>query len=292
VTSTWPDQPDAYGLYGPDSVAWRINREAVLLLASGPRALLLQLAHPLVAEGVNQHSDFRRDPWTRLERTTRSYFRIVYGTSPVARREVRYLNGYHRAIRGPVDDAAARVRFGGWYEARDPTLSLWVHATLVETVATAYEAWIGALSADDRARYYAETKPLGRAFGVPDDLLPADIDAFDRYIADMLGPTGPVHPTPLARELAGYVLEPRLDALVPWLGWVPPQAYSWLQWPALGMLPPCLREEYGIAWGPERQVVAAWLKAAMLAWLPVIPPRMRWFPRAVRAMRRVGVAVP
>ena len=54
------------GLYGPDSEAWYLNREAMLLLGAGPRALLLQIAHPAVAAGVNDHSDFRADPWRRL----------------------------------------------------------------------------------------------------------------------------------------------------------------------------------------------------------------------------------
>ena len=72
----------ASGLYGPESEAWRLNREAMLLLGAGPRALLLQLAHPLVAEGVDQHSDFRADPWRRLPATLRSYLTIVYGSRP------------------------------------------------------------------------------------------------------------------------------------------------------------------------------------------------------------------
>src|SRR5690242_16999161 len=57
---------DVAGLYGPSSEAWRLNREALLLLGAGPRSLLLQIAHPLVAEGVDQHSAFRADPWSRL----------------------------------------------------------------------------------------------------------------------------------------------------------------------------------------------------------------------------------
>ncbi|HEY5495455.1 MAG TPA: oxygenase MpaB family protein, partial [Candidatus Limnocylindrales bacterium] len=69
---------DAAGLYGPGSAAWARNRDAFLLLGAGPRALLLQLAHPLVAEGVAQHSDFRADPWSRLAGTLRSYLRIIY----------------------------------------------------------------------------------------------------------------------------------------------------------------------------------------------------------------------
>src|SRR6266540_5764790 len=71
------DTDDAAGLYGPRSEAWRLNREAMLLFGSGPRSLLLQIAHPLVAEGVDQHSDFRADPWARLVATVRSYLTVV-----------------------------------------------------------------------------------------------------------------------------------------------------------------------------------------------------------------------
>ena len=98
--------PELAGLYGPGSEAWRLNREAALLLGAGPRALLLQIAHPLVAEGVDQHSDFRADPWARLAGTLRSYLRIVYGTTTTARAEIRRLNGLHRTIGGPVRDEA------------------------------------------------------------------------------------------------------------------------------------------------------------------------------------------
>jgi uncharacterized protein (DUF2236 family) len=279
---------EAVGLYGPATETWRVNREGVLLLASGPRALLLQLAHPLIAEGVDQHSDFRRDPWTRLRRTLHSYMRIVYGSTSEARGEIRRLNRYHRAILGPIEDPAARGRFGNRYDARDPELSLWVHATLVESVATAYQAWIAPLSAEERSRLYDESRPIGRAFGIPESILPADLVAFDRYFADMRGRDGPVHPSPKARELAGYVLAPRLDAWIPSLGWVPPTVYSWLQWPALALLPEDLREEFAIPWSPVHDAVAAWLKSGMSAWRPLVPPGLRWFPQALRAFDRVG----
>src|SRR5437763_17101094 len=101
------------GLYGPGSEAWRLNREALLLLGAGPRALLLQIAHPLVAEGVDQHSDFRSDPWRRLAGTLRLYLRIVYGTTTQAKGEIRRLNGLHRSIAGPVRDPDVAARFGG-----------------------------------------------------------------------------------------------------------------------------------------------------------------------------------
>ncbi|HEY8800211.1 MAG TPA: oxygenase MpaB family protein, partial [Candidatus Limnocylindrales bacterium] len=95
------DAAELNGFYGPDSEAWALNREAMLLLGAGPRALLLQLAHPLVAAGVADHSDFRTDPWARLRATLRSYLAIVYGTGTAARAEIRRLNALHRTITGP-----------------------------------------------------------------------------------------------------------------------------------------------------------------------------------------------
>ncbi|MBI3747112.1 MAG: DUF2236 domain-containing protein [Chloroflexi bacterium] len=86
----------AAGLFGPGSQAWRIDREAFLLFGAGPRALLLQVAHPAVAAGVDAHSSFRADPWARVAGTLLSYLRIVYETAADARAEVRRLNIRHR----------------------------------------------------------------------------------------------------------------------------------------------------------------------------------------------------
>ncbi len=301
-----PSEPSAlHGLYGPGSEAWRLNREAALLLGAGPRALLLQIAHPLVAEGVDQHSDFRTDPWARLAGTLRSYLRIVYGTGTAARDEIRRLNELHRTVTGPIHDGGALARFGDTYAARDPELSLWVHATLIDSTLATVDAWLEPLSHDRRARFYAETLPVGRLFGVPETLLPADIDAFDAYVASMLGPDGPVHPTPTARSLAQVILHPplaplarqgpvarRLGPLAPsiatLLGAVPPGAVDWLLVPSIGLLPETTRDEYGLAWGAREQAISAWLVRAWGAWRPLLPTTLRWFPQALAADARLA----
>jgi uncharacterized protein (DUF2236 family) len=303
--------PGAAGLYGPRSEAWRLNREAALLLGAGPRALLLQVAHPLVAEGVNQHSDFRADPWTRLAGTLRSYLRIVYGTTGAARSEIRRLNALHAGVTGPVEDPVARRRHGARYAARDPELALWVHATLVDSTMAATGAWMAPLSVARRARFYAETREIGRAFGIPESLLPADVDAFDGYVASMLAAGGPVHPTGTARTLAETILHPSLGplagrgalarrlgpvapALATVLDRIPIPLYDWLLVPAVGLLPASVRREYGLPWGRRERAIEAWLVTAWGAWRPLLPRRWRWFPQALAAERRLGtpMAVP
>ena len=268
--------PDIEGLYGPESEAWRLNREAMLLLGAGPRALLLQLAHPLVAAGVDEHSDFRADPWRRLQGTLRSYLTIVYGTATAARAEIRRLNGLHRSIAG------------AGYTARDPDLALWVHATLVDTTIAAYDAWLEPMPRDQRARYYAETLPIGRAFGVPADLLPPDLNAFESYVASMLAPDGPIRVSPVARDLADAVLHPPLGPVVPALAAVPARLYAWTLWPSIGLLPTSVRTDYGFRWGPIERAVSAWLVAGWRGWRPLLPVTFRQMPQALAADRRVG----
>jgi uncharacterized protein (DUF2236 family) len=276
------------GLHGPGSEAWRLNREAMLLLGAGPRALLLQIAHPAVAAGVDEHSDFRRDPWRRLAATLRSYLTIVYGSMAVARAEIRRLNALHRGI------------VGAGYSARDPELSLWVHTTLIDSTIVANDAWIFPLSRARREAFYLETRPIGRAFGVPDALLPADLDGFEAYFETMLAPGGPVHVSPTARDLAQVVLHPPLAPLASWftpgstaatvLPSVPPAVHDWTLWPSIGLLPEAIRRGYGLPWGRRERLASQWLVAGWRAWRPWLPAAFREMSLARAADRRIRAA--
>jgi uncharacterized protein (DUF2236 family) len=266
---------ESAGLFGPTTESWRLDREAWLLLGAGPRALLMQLAHPAVAAGVDEHSDFRSDPWARLAGTLRSYLRIVYGSRSAALTEIRRLNALHRSITGPG------------YTARDPALSLWVHATLVDSTLAVNDAWQGPLGRDRRARFYAESLPLGRAFGIGEAELPADLDAFEAYLEAMLAPGGPVHPGPTARSLAAHVLHPTLAPFHPALDLMPPATWDWVLWPAIGLLPPRLRSEFGLPWTTGHALVAQWLVASWRAWASLTPRGLREMPQARAADQRV-----
>jgi uncharacterized protein (DUF2236 family) len=290
------------GLFGPGSLTWQLDREAFLLLGAGPRALLLQIAHPAVAAGVGDHSTFRTDPWGRLAGTLRSYLRIVYGSTTAARAEIRRLNELHAGVRGAMPG-------GGSYRARDPELSLWVHATLVDSTIATADAWLGPLDASARARAYAESLPVGRAFGIPASMLPADGEAFDAYIEAMLSPSGPVHPGPLARELAATILHPPPGPAIRTLAGalagsvpaplvtgiaaagdaMPAAAVAWLLWPSIGLLPPGVRDGYALPWGLRERAVSAWLVTAWRAWARLLPEAFRQMPQARAADRRIGV---
>src|SRR5438093_7563572 len=140
-------------MFGPGSLTWRVNGEAVLLLGGG-RALILQVAHPRVAAGVAAFSDYRRDPWGRLYRTLDLTLKIAFGDPGTSRAASDRLRRAHQRVAG-ADDR------GQPYRALDPDLLLWVHATLIDTSLTMYERYVGALTARERELYYEEMKTLG-----------------------------------------------------------------------------------------------------------------------------------
>src|SRR4051794_6004331 len=146
------------GLFGPDSLTWRVNREGALLLGGG-RALLLQVAHPSVAAGVAQHSNYREDPFGRLYRTLDTVTTVVFGSTAEAKEAAARLHRIHTRVKGETEDGAA-------YVATDPTLIMWVHATLVDTSLLVYETYVGPLSQAEREQYYEEQKLLGEQYGV------------------------------------------------------------------------------------------------------------------------------
>lgn len=129
VDVTSPDP----GLFGPDSVAWRLHGDAATLIG-GFRSLLLQALHPSVMAGVAQHSSFRDDPFGRLERTSRFVVATVYGTTADAERAARTVRRVHRRVRGTTAD-------GTPYDAADPELVAFVHATEVDSFLAANRAY-------------------------------------------------------------------------------------------------------------------------------------------------------
>jgi uncharacterized protein (DUF2236 family) len=195
-------------LFPPDSAIRRIGGESALLL-SGGRALLMQVAHPLVAAGVAEHSGFTRDPWRRLARTMQAVYGIVYGTAEDADRIGRGVRRAHTHVRGVLREEVGRFPAGTPYRADDPELLLWVHATLVDNALEVHERFVGPVSPEDRADFYADMKVVGEVFGVPPSLLPATYDAFVAYVGGMLA-SGTLAVGSDARAVARAILDPPL----------------------------------------------------------------------------------
>jgi uncharacterized protein (DUF2236 family) len=260
------------GLFGPGSISWRVDRE-VMVLGGGTCALLMQLAHPAVAAGVAQHSDFREDPFARLRRTLQASFEVVFGTRPRAERSLARIDAIHRQVRGRIPES------GLSYEARDPRLLLWVHATLVDTAVRVYDRFVARLSADEAQAYHAEAIQVAVALGVPPDLVPATLEELRTEMARLIA-GGEVQVTPTARDLSRSVLYPTRF----------PPRFVWdaAHLVAMSVMPPDLRRGYGIWWSPARQRGVDRMAAVSRRVYPLIPSALRHVPQARAAEGRMG----
>lgn len=267
-----------HGLFGPESVTWRVNRESVLLLGGG-RALLLQVAHPSVGAGVAQHSGYREDPWGRLARTLDVTRRIVFGDTDTATRASRRLQGVHRHVHGTIEEGS---RAGEPYDAADHELLLWVWATLVESALLVYTRYVGPLKVSDVEDYYAEQKRFLVACGAPAETAPATFAQFMHWYDETVEHALEV--TPAAQDVADAILRPRRLPLP-----LRP-AFDALNLATVGLLPPTLREAYGLGWGPQRERLLGAQTSLVRRLMPILPSLVREQPAARSAQRRLREA--
>jgi uncharacterized protein (DUF2236 family) len=232
--------PGDPGLTGPGSVMWLISRERVVPLG-GLSALLLQLAHPLVAAGVAEHSSFHRDPARRLTRTLEMLLVTAFGDTRQAGEVTRRLAGAHRAVTGSLGQDAGPWRRGTGYSATSPELCLWVYATIVETALDSYSTFVRPLGRTERAQLYRDSEKFGELCGVGKDIRPASYQEFQDYYARTLSR---LTVGDQARSAARMMLRARLHGIP-----IPPWGYLL----AAGLLPAPLRAQYGLPWSAAHQ---------------------------------------
>lgn len=240
------------------------------MLLGGTAALLLQVAHPLVAAGVAEHSDFRRDPIGRLMRTLNTTLAMVFGTMPQASAALARVDRRHVAVRGTAAD-------GRRYDAHDPRLVTWVQTTLVLTSLRLYEQVLGRLSEADREAYWAEARFFARELGATDAAMPRTYADLLRYERDMLATE--VIPDTNAVAVARDVLRP-----MPWL----PRPLLWASHAfTTGLLPPSLRLAFGLPWRTRERLFHRAIIVGLRFVVPLLPGRIRVVPQARRYEERV-----
>jgi uncharacterized protein (DUF2236 family) len=214
-------------------------------LGGGP-AVLLQVAHPLVAEGVVRHSDYRSDLWRRLVPTLRALYLITFGTREEAERAGEAVQAVHAHVRGRTRTQLGRFPPGTPYSASDPELMFWVHATLVETSLAVYRRFVQPLARADQERYYREMTVVARLFGTPASVIPPSLAEFRTYFGAQLAGEA-ITVTPPARAVAAVILEAPLPAPLRMLA--PAHRLS-----TAGLLPDRLRREYGLRWSTMHEL--------------------------------------
>jgi uncharacterized protein (DUF2236 family) len=187
-----------HGLFGPDSVTWRVHAHPAMLIG-GLRALILQSLNPLALAGVVQHSDFRSAPLGRLRRTAGFVATTTFGTTAAAEAAAARVRRVHTHITG-IDPVTGRR-----YSAEDPDTLLWVHCVEVHSFLAAFRAYGGGLEPAEEDAYLAESARVAALLGVPAERVPASTEAMRAYFDAML-PSLCV--SAAARETIEFVVSP------------------------------------------------------------------------------------
>lgn len=260
------------GFFGPGSVTWQVNRERVLLL-SGVSTILLQLAHPLVAAGVADHSQFDEAPIDRFQRTFDHVHAVIFGDTATAVEAALAIRAVHTRVTGTLEDEVGPFAADTRYTASDPDLLLWVHATLIDQALTAYETYVTTLPETEKAEYYQESKVFGGLLGLPVDAYPDTLDAFSDYYERMLATDIAVGPRGRALQRTLFAHGRLLAPLYRFFG--------------ASTLPAPVRAAFGLPWTPGRQQVFDTGAALVRAVVPTLPARLRYVEEYRQARARL-----
>ena len=264
-------------LFAPDSEMWRVNRERCGLIY-GPAAAILQLAHPRIAQGVYDHSNFRYDTLGRLRRTLSSTNKIAFGRTSQARAVSEHVASRHRKVRGQVFDGIGGTRT---YSAFEPELLLWVLATLISAALNGYELIYGELPIARKEAFYRDMCRFGTFFGVTESLSPKDWPAFDAYYSSMVdGELLASHP--ICGELAKAVIHPRDTVGAAVLG----RAIDFV---VIETLPPKVRLRLGLKSTISSRLCMRLARRVLPKIFPALPPKVRFYPEYLKAIAELGV---
>lgn len=264
------------GYFNDRSMLRRINRERILAL-SGPRALLMQAAHPLAVSGLLAHTDSLDEPYERLERTAEVLGAIGFGTREEADRMTAPVRAAHHRVKGKLKHAVGPYRAGTPYRADDPDLLLWVLFTLIDSAVVVYRLYVGALTREEEAAYWEDFKTVGELFGLGRAEMPETLEDLDAYRREMLEGDR-LYVTDWARKTARTIV---LDPPVPLPARPLVESANFI---TIALLPDRLREQYGFSPLPpaalRRALVAGGAQYVRRVLLPLLPSRLRFVPDA------------
>lgn len=190
-------EPGDDGWFGPGSTIWAVHADAATLVG-GIRALLVQAMHPTVLAGFDQHSGYREDPESRLQRTATFVTVTTFGTSRQAEAACERVRRAHAPVRGTAPD-------GQPYDAGDPELLGWVHLALADSLAVAVARY--GRTAFDLDRYLADMAVVGEHLGAAH--LPYDVAglaaSWEHYRPQL-------EATPATADAHAFLLDPPLPA--------------------------------------------------------------------------------
>ena len=252
------------------------RRERILVLCGGQRTLLMQLAHPLVAQAISDHSSFKKNPLERLKHTRELMSTLMFGTKEEVFEAARKINNAHKPVKGNLEQAIGAHDARTPYNAKDPELTIWVWATFTDSSLLVYDKFVRPLSHNERKEFYQEAKRVLPLLGRKTEDAPSTVEDFSSYKKEMVQ-TGKVTVSQQARELAPYLMlqkSPITKLLTPPLSRI-----------TVGLLPEELRSQYGFSWNPAEQKILDIIAAICRQVNPYIPDKLRFSPKYLESRK-------
>lgn len=255
------------GLYGPDSVIWRVHGDFSSMLCGGISALLMQMLHPLALAGVWDHSTFRQDMMGRLRRTSQFIAVTTFGNTLDAQTLIERVKRIHLQVTG-VDAQGVE------YAASDPRLLTWVHVAETSRFLASHVRYKNPqLSLAEQDRYYAEAAVVAEALGA--EQVPKSVQEVEAYLLAM-------QPQLRCDERTREVLSILMNAPAP--SWQARPAMKAMLMAGIELLPEWAQQQFGFRFSPLRRRLIR-LRINLLA------KALRWSIRRgayQRAMQRMG----
>jgi uncharacterized protein (DUF2236 family) len=258
------------------SMLRRMHRERAMVLA-GPRALLMQAAHPLAVSGLLAHSTSLDEPYERLARTAEVMSTIGWGSRQEADRVTAQVRAAHARVRGRLTEDAGPFPAGTPYRADQPDLLLWILFTLVDSGLVVYPKYVRGLSEREQAAYWEDYRVVGSLFGLRERDMPETLADLRAYRREMLE-GGKLVVTDWARTRARQIV------LEPPLPWQARPLLETVNFITVALLPDELRRQYAFSPLPpalvRKALVNGGAEYVKRAVIPFLPDRLRLVPAA------------
>ncbi|KAH8699275.1 hypothetical protein BGW36DRAFT_358775 [Talaromyces proteolyticus] len=253
-----------------------VARESITLVG-GPAAILLQIAHPLVGQGVADHSTFTTRAISRAEYTQMYIYCMIFGSTEEKAAMKAYVDKSHSRVVGQYKKIA--------YDAKDPELQLWVAATIYASMIGMYELIYGPMFPARAERVYRAFSVMGTSLQVPREMWPKNLGAFKSYWDDMIN--NKLHVTSDARAVLKDIFYPTKNLPL----WARPLgiiAMPFVRCITIEQLPPPVRDEFFLRSTKTSRAISSLFISGMAGVYPFMPLFLRQFPKTnmMRQMRK------
>jgi uncharacterized protein (DUF2236 family) len=261
--------------FAPDSAIWQINRERVLQL-TGARVLLMQIAHPLIAEAVYQHSYVFQKPLLRLHRTLRLTLDMVFGSREEVQKAVADIEAAHRPAKGRLAEGIGKHETGTVYNARNPRQGLWVFSTLVEGSVSGYERLVAPLSTAEKNEFLGNSAQIAEWMQIPQSMIPATYSDLLAYIDEAISSKEVIVGDSACKIAPFITAQSNLLLKIP--------SYPLIRF-NIALLPAAIREQYGYTLANWELALAEEGSRLSRVMQPFVPKFLRYAPEYQRAMQ-------